>query len=65
MKVVDEMAALVHPLESTYFLDGNHRTMCKFTDQYQTGYIQVRRAIRDIIQDGVALQGATRRLSRH
>jgi hypothetical protein len=57
LQVVDELTALNHSLETIRYIEGNHRTICQFTDDCQVGYIQIRRAIVEILKSGVEVQG--------
>ncbi|KAH0563335.1 hypothetical protein GP486_002097 [Trichoglossum hirsutum] len=51
--ITEPVTALDHQLERVGHIEGNHFTICKFADELQSGYIQIRRAISDVLQAGI------------
>jgi ankyrin repeat protein len=49
LKVTDSFMQLNHPQEAVKFLAGNHDSMCRFENQEDDGYLEIKRAIRDIL----------------
>src|SRR2546423_7234523 len=49
LKVTDSFMQLNHPQEAVKFLAGNHDSMCRFENQEDEGYLEIKRAIRDIL----------------
>lgn len=49
LKVTDSFMQLHHPQEEVSLLAGNHDSMCRFENQEDEGYLQIKRALRDIL----------------
>ncbi|KAI9859753.1 MAG: hypothetical protein M1813_006470 [Trichoglossum hirsutum] len=63
--ITESITALDHQLERVGHIEGNHFTMCKFADEFQSGYIQIRRAISDMLQTGIDQRASGWKLGKH